>query len=60
MPWNKPNQGNGIQACNTSFKTVQNGEIQKMKRLPMLRDLKGKYCESAIVTIMPVLFITEI
>ena len=61
MPWNKPNQGNGIQACNTSFKTEQNGERQKkMKRLPMLRDLKGKYCESPIVTIMHVLFITEI
>jgi hypothetical protein len=31
-----------------------------MKRLPMLRDLKDKYCESPIVTIMPVLFISEI
>ena len=39
MYWNKPNQGSGIQACNTSFKTEQNGERQKkMKRLPMLRD----------------------
>ena len=40
---NKPNQGNGIQTCNTIFKTEPNGERQKkMKGLPMLRDRKGK------------------
>ena len=50
-----------MQACNTSFKTEQNGERQKkMKRLPMLRDWKGKYCENSIVSIMPALFFTEI